>query len=162
MQRIYRWLIRRLDRQLTASEFAEIVDATRIGRGKWKARCPSHDDRSPSLSILSGDDGRVLMFCHAGCSTREVADSVGIRVSDLFNDVYRNRKRKVELVDLGDEGVMLDLIARRIRRIDMIMDRIVCSVLWMTDPGTMHMTVGEKNRLIDWSCSILEDSQNGQ
>ncbi len=28
--------------------------------GCWMARCPAHDDREPSLSISTGDQGRVL------------------------------------------------------------------------------------------------------
>ena len=32
------------------------------------ARCPAHQDRTPSLSIGAADDGKVLIHCHAGCS----------------------------------------------------------------------------------------------
>lgn len=35
--------------------------------GGWLACCPAHEDRSPSLSINAGDDGRVLLKCFAGC-----------------------------------------------------------------------------------------------
>ncbi len=31
------------------------------GHGKYVARCPAHEDRSPSLAIKECDDGRVLM-----------------------------------------------------------------------------------------------------
>jgi len=46
-------------------------------RGRWSggrgmACCPAHDDRSPSLSIADGADGRLLLRCHAGCSFAEV------------------------------------------------------------------------------------------
>ena len=34
----------------------------------WMARCPGHEDRHPSLSIREGDDGRILIHCHAGCT----------------------------------------------------------------------------------------------
>jgi DNA primase len=36
------------------------------------ARCPVHDDRTPSLSISSGKDGKVLVHCHAGCEQRHL------------------------------------------------------------------------------------------
>ena len=36
------------------------------------ARCPAYDDRSPSLSISVGDDGKVLVRCHAGCDQRDL------------------------------------------------------------------------------------------
>ncbi len=35
------------------------------------ARCPAHDDRSPSLSIRPAD-GKVLVRCHAGCDQRDL------------------------------------------------------------------------------------------
>jgi hypothetical protein len=34
--------------------------------------CPGHDDRSPSLRIARGRDGRVVLYCHAGCTTQDV------------------------------------------------------------------------------------------
>ena len=40
------------------------------------ARCPVHDDRSPSLSISTGKDGNVLVHCHAGCSQSEVISAL--------------------------------------------------------------------------------------
>ena len=39
--------------------------------GGYVARCPVHDDRSPSLSIRDGDD-RVLVTCFAGCNRRDI------------------------------------------------------------------------------------------
>ena len=48
-------------------------------KGKWHdgkafglAACPAHDDASPSLSIGTGDDGRTLVHCLAGCSQERV------------------------------------------------------------------------------------------
>jgi putative DNA primase/helicase len=38
----------------------------RVGRGGM-AGCPCHDDRTPSLSIRDGYEGKVLVHCHAGC-----------------------------------------------------------------------------------------------
>src|SRR5512142_966715 len=49
----------------------------------WSARCPAHDDRTPSLSVSVDDDGRVLMCCHAGCDTDAVLDAVGLTWADL-------------------------------------------------------------------------------
>src|SRR5687768_10212819 len=40
----------------------EGLDARKNGSG-WKARCPLHDDRNPSLSINEGNDGRPLVHC---------------------------------------------------------------------------------------------------
>lgn len=50
----------------------------RTGQGRWQARCPAHDDRSPSLSICEKSDGRTLCRCFAGCSVEEILLSVGL------------------------------------------------------------------------------------
>ncbi len=36
--------------------------------GGYMARCPAHEDRTPSLSVTERD-GRVLVNCFAGCPT---------------------------------------------------------------------------------------------
>lgn len=56
----------------------------RTGPGRWIARCPAHEDRSPSLSIREGDDGRVLLYDFAGCGACDVVAAVGLDLSDLF------------------------------------------------------------------------------
>ncbi len=43
------------------------------------ARCPAHDDRSPSLSISKADNGRVLVKCFAGCSQAQVIEALRSR-----------------------------------------------------------------------------------
>ena len=53
------------------------------GKG-YIARCPAHEDEKASLSIGQGDDGRILLHCHAGCSIEEIAGALGIEVKNLF------------------------------------------------------------------------------
>lgn len=53
------------------------------GPSQWSARCPAHDDRSPSLSIGVGDGGAVLLHCHAGCSFEQVTEALGVAPGDL-------------------------------------------------------------------------------
>lgn len=53
-------------------------------RGYYKAFCPSHFNRdTPALSIKLHHDG-IGVKCHAGCTTREVVEAVGLEVKDLF------------------------------------------------------------------------------
>lgn len=58
-----------------AEPIAEALQGRRAGRG-WVAKCPAHDDRTPSLSITEAGDGRVLVHCHAGCSQSAVIDAL--------------------------------------------------------------------------------------
>lgn len=55
-----------------------------IGVAKWKACCPAHDDKAPSLSIREADDGKVLLHCWAGCTTAEITAAIGLGLRDLF------------------------------------------------------------------------------
>ena len=54
------------------------------GHGKYVARCPSHDDKSPSLAIKDCGDGRILLHCFAGCDVESVLDALGLSFSDLM------------------------------------------------------------------------------
>jgi putative DNA primase/helicase len=51
---------------------------------EWIASCPAHDDRNPSLSISLGEDEKILLYCHAGCSTEAVLGALGMKMADLF------------------------------------------------------------------------------
>jgi hypothetical protein len=55
------------------------------GQGRWSARCPTHADTSPSLTIAEGEKG-VLLKCWAGCSLEEITGTLGLTVKDLFFD----------------------------------------------------------------------------
>jgi putative DNA primase/helicase len=61
----------------------KLPDAKETGSG-WSARCPAHDDRKASLSVSEGDDGIVLLKCHAGCDTSAILLAVGLTLADLF------------------------------------------------------------------------------
>lgn len=50
----------------------------------WSCRCPSHEDRSPSLSIDTGENGEALLCCHAGCAFDDICAALGLQSKDLF------------------------------------------------------------------------------
>ena len=52
----------------------------------YKALCPAHGDKTPSLSVKEGDDGRVLLHCFAGCGIGEIVAAMGLHMADLFTD----------------------------------------------------------------------------
>ncbi|MBL7493883.1 DUF3987 domain-containing protein [Frankia sp. AgB1.9] len=53
-------------------------------RRQQDVRCPAHEDRSPSLSVGIGQDGRVLLKCQAECDLASVLAAVGLDEADLF------------------------------------------------------------------------------
>jgi Protein of unknown function (DUF3631) len=72
----------------------------REGEG-FKARCPAHEDRNPSLSVREAS-GRILVKCFAGCTTRDVCKVLGIKMANLFSD-NRSAKRIVAEYSYTDE-----------------------------------------------------------
>lgn len=74
----------------------------RSGAG-WMARCPAHQDKTPSLSV-SQADGKILLNCQAGCETASVLKAVGLEFKDLFIDESPGpQKRIVAVYDYRDE-----------------------------------------------------------
>jgi putative DNA primase/helicase len=50
-----------------AATIAKALGGKKQGRG-WQAKCPAHDDSSPSLTIQTGHTGAVVVHCHGGCT----------------------------------------------------------------------------------------------
>jgi hypothetical protein len=69
---------------MNPTDFVALVKARNAGRGRWVAQCPAHPDRSPSLSICEGDDGRLLLHCFGGCTTIRILETLGLEMRDLF------------------------------------------------------------------------------
>jgi putative DNA primase/helicase len=71
---------------MTAEAIAKALGG-RKACAAWMARCPAHQDRDPSLSIADGDNGKVLVRCHAGCEQHRVI--AALRVRGLWGDAGR-------------------------------------------------------------------------
>jgi hypothetical protein len=63
---------------MKAETIAKALGGRKAGGG-WMARCPTHDDREPSLSIRDANDGKVLVRCHAGCEQGRVIAALRLR-----------------------------------------------------------------------------------
>jgi len=78
--------------------FNDIVERTRakpIGAaGSFSGLCPSHDDKSASLSITLEND-KILLYCHAGCNIDDICLSLGIEKSDLFAPIDEKQINRV-------------------------------------------------------------------
>lgn len=59
------------------TEILESLHARRSGSG-WISRCPAHDDKAPSLSLKITETGRLLAYCHAGCTFDEIRQALGL------------------------------------------------------------------------------------
>lgn len=71
----------------------------------WMALCPAHDDRTPSLSVSEGQDGKALIKCFGGCTTEAIASALGLEMPDLFPDkppsMGRGGRDRLSLAELA-------------------------------------------------------------
>lgn len=72
----------------------DLLEGVRRSGEGWSACCPGHEDNRASLSLAEGDDGRALIFCHAGCDMADIVAALGLEVSDLFPDTRTKIARK--------------------------------------------------------------------
>jgi putative DNA primase/helicase len=84
------------------------LDGRRQGKGRGKGwlvccPCPGHGkgrgDRNPSLSISDGDDGRLLMRCHAGCEFPEILGELKRR-GLVDNDRRQERRDQPRVIPI--------------------------------------------------------------
>ena len=71
---------------MTGEELAARFASAKPTRDGWSIKCPVHDDRVASVSLSVGADGRLLLYCHAGCRTPDLLAAVGLTVADLFDE----------------------------------------------------------------------------
>lgn len=72
---------------LAAPLLGRLAQVKVAGPGRWYARCPAHEDRSPSLSVRDTGE-RVLLHCWAGCAADDVIAAVGLSWRDLYPEPW--------------------------------------------------------------------------
>jgi putative DNA primase/helicase len=76
---------------MTAEAIAKALSGRKVGVG-WMARCPAHNDREPSLSIIDAKSGKVLVRCHAGCDQADVI--AALRSRRIWYNDHRGKDRR--------------------------------------------------------------------
>jgi len=56
----------------------------------YTALCPAHDDKINSLSLRESKDGKLLLYCHAGCSFNKIIQSLNIQCDTPEKPVLTN------------------------------------------------------------------------
>ena len=104
------------------------------GPGRWIARCPAHEDRSPSLSIRELDDGRVLLHCFGGCGALDVLDALGSQWCALFPPNQRHAERPATCSRIPARG-LLELISEEVTVVavvaaDLLANKFISEANW--------------------------------
>ena len=106
---------------MPSTSVKRVLDALELGGSTvkggdehgWDANCLSHDDRHASLHVGEGQDGRALVHCHKGCPIGEIAVSLGLAVSELFEPEDHQPKRVVaEYPYVDEQGEVLYKVVR--------------------------------------------------
>ncbi len=100
------------------SLLSDLDGVRETGHKKYVARCPAHEDRSPSLAIKDCGDGRVLIHCFAGCETEDVLSAVGLTFADLMperiNGQHSFKPRRIDarqvLATLDHEALVVAIV----------------------------------------------------
>jgi len=72
-----------------------------IGHNEYEALCPAHNDHNPSLNITL-KDGKFLVHCKAGCSTKAIVQAVDLTMAHLFTENHNDGHKP----HLGSEPVV--------------------------------------------------------
>lgn len=70
--------------ELVLSKLPDARPVAGSSQKAWKARCPAHADRNPSLSVTLGDQGGALIHCYAGCTPESIVAALGLTMADLM------------------------------------------------------------------------------
>lgn len=69
----------------------------------FKCKCPNHDDKKSSLSVTGLTD-RIVIHCHAGCSTQDILKAMNLSMKDLFyNQINTSVVAKIKYVNKNKE-----------------------------------------------------------
>lgn len=66
----------------------------KIGENSFQMKCKAHKDDKASLTITE-EDNKILVYCHAGCDTKDILRAVGLQEKDLFNNPPKDSKPKI-------------------------------------------------------------------
>jgi len=96
---------------MTVESILAKLSRVRREGNEWKALCPAHADKNPSLSVRQAD-GKALVHCHAGCSNEVILSALGIEARDLFEDGGAERRIVAEYDYLDEKGKLLFQVVR--------------------------------------------------
>lgn len=130
---------------MSAAQLLDRLDGVRqTAQGRWIAKCPAHQDRSPSLSVRELDDGRVLVHDFGGCGALDVLSAVGLDWNALFSEKTPGPSQPSHsrvpardlLMILAEEATLVGIVAS-----DFLAERAISETDW----GRLATAVGRIN-----------------
>lgn len=88
-----------IDNLLSRLHHIKAKKPNKTGCSQWQALCPSHPDKTPSLTITECADGTVLVKCWSGCTIDEIVKAIGLELKDLFVQQPDNYTRQYQALN---------------------------------------------------------------
>lgn len=120
----------------------------KVGRN-WLVRCAAHKDRTPSLSIAEGDDGRILLRCFSGCSSEDIVEQMGLSLSDLFPEAMPPRQKSEYLKQKEAKQEITQEIHDLNRSMDALFRKSEATIRAATGIDISGWSEGELDRAMD-------------
>jgi len=80
----------------TQELLSRLNKVSRVGERRWKALCPAHLEKTPSLAIHENHQGDTLVHCFGcGATVTQVARAMGLQVIDFFHDGIGTRSAPI-------------------------------------------------------------------
>lgn len=118
---------------------------------KCKAICPAHPDKEASLSIgYDRHENKTLIYCHAGCETKDVLDRVGLKITDLFDKELIKENSKEDNIEAvykyrdKDENVVFEKVRFKGKKFSQ-RRTVNRQIVWGLDKGTYYETFPGSN-----------------
>lgn len=94
----------------------EVGSDPKASGGHWYAKCPAHDDGSPSLSVGEADRfvGAVVK-CHTGCHLDDVLAALDLTSRDLFDEDRDKARGSVEVARYDYCDLMGTVVFTKVR-----------------------------------------------
>ncbi len=80
---------------MTVADLAGRLPGTKRSGAGWRAPCPAHGSKGPTLAIREGRDGRLLLKCHARCEIADVLAAIGLKISDIMGSAENEWRRPI-------------------------------------------------------------------
>jgi len=106
-------------------------------QARYRACCPAHGDKNPSLSVTLSTNDNILLKCWAGCSAHEVVSAIGMEMTDLFPEqtkYHAPQERRPFSAEQAAKVIALDamtvaMAAAKVRKKEPLIDKDIDDLL---------------------------------
>ena len=106
-------------------------------QARYRACCPAHDDKNPSLSVTLANSGSILIKCWSGCSAYDVITAVGMEMTQLFPEkrthhsppIHRPFSADQAAKAVSADAMLLAMIAAKLRNGEILTQEEMDAVL---------------------------------